>query len=530
MVDGLRLRVVVWVTVALGVPILGSSSLTGIDDQVFRSSEVVEYEEFGSRFAVGDFDGDGYDDLAVGVPEYDFLTTDEVGLVWVFYGSPAGLMDTGYQVFLQTILGIDQQSEEDDHFGDGIAAGDFDDDGYDDLAIGVPGEDIGSLEGTGLVHVLYGSASGVTTDGQQVYSQTQSTILDTAEGGEGFGRTLATGNLNGDAYMDLVIGVPYEDIDLEIAAGAFHVLFGSASGLTTVTQQFWHQNISGTAGAAESGDRFAEILVTGDFNDDTFDDVAVGIWAEDVSAVPEAGAVHVFYGSSIGLTAVDDVEFAQGVAGVEDGPEDDDEFGLGLASGDFDGDGADDLAVGVPFEDFDGESGGGFVHVFMGGPGGLSGTDEEIWHQGSPGILDEVFAGDNCGYPLHTGDFDGDGRDDLVIGCRGDDFVFGMHEGAANVIYGGAGGLSPRGNQFVHQGWEDLFESPEGGDTLPGALASGDFNGGGTDDLIVGVPLEDLGAVIDAGVFQVIYGELGVFDGGFEGGDLLRWSSAVSAP
>src|SRR2546421_608602 len=74
--------------------------------------------------------------------------------------------------------------------------GDFDGDGFSDLAIGVPGE--GPLEEEGAVQVLYGSAAGLKAARNQLWTQDSPGVPGTGDGGHLFGRSLAAGDFNGD--------------------------------------------------------------------------------------------------------------------------------------------------------------------------------------------------------------------------------------------------------------------------------------------------------------------------------------------
>jgi len=208
---------------------------------------------------VTDFNGDGFADLAVGVPGEN----TGAGAVQVLYGSSTGLTAAD-QVWFQDDTGTDS-SEDGDAFGTTLATGDFDGDGLTDLAIGVPGED----GFRGAVNILYGSVIGLNDDGAQFWTQDSTDVEDTAEDGDGFGSALAAGDFNGDGRSDLAIGAPFEDVDGTADAGAVNVLYGSSSGLTATGDQFWHQDVSGVKGIVETGDSFGWALAprNGGFND-----------------------------------------------------------------------------------------------------------------------------------------------------------------------------------------------------------------------------------------------------------------------
>ena len=146
--------------------------------------------------------------------------------------------------------------------------GDFDNDGFDDLAIGVPYEDIGSIEDAGAVNVLYGTATGLSSSYDQIWHQDSPGIVEQSQTGDRFGQVLAVGDFNRDGYDDLAIGVPMEDVGTIVDAGVVSVLYGSSSRLTARGNEYWHQNVSGVEGADETGDRFGWSLAAGDFDND----------------------------------------------------------------------------------------------------------------------------------------------------------------------------------------------------------------------------------------------------------------------
>ena len=104
------------------------------------------------------------------------------------------------------------QAETEDEMGNRLAVGDFNSDGFYDLAAGVQQEDIGAVNAAGAVHIFYGSDTGLTAAGNELLSQNTLGVLDTAEAGDEFGRALAVGDFDRDGYDDLAVGVPYEDV------------------------------------------------------------------------------------------------------------------------------------------------------------------------------------------------------------------------------------------------------------------------------------------------------------------------------
>jgi hypothetical protein len=362
---------------------------------------------FGYALAAGDFDHDGFADLAVGVRGEDDggESIPRAGAMDVIYGTSAGLASPGNQHITQDTAGMQDQAEPYDRLGSSLASADFNGDGYDDLAIGVPYEGIGSASSAGAVQIMFGSADGLqaTNPDDEFWNQGSPDVQDTAETGDLFGIGLAAADFNGDGWPDLAVGVGGEDMVTASDAGAVQVLYGSSAGLqaTNPDDQFWSQGSGGLGDSAEPADRFGIELAAGDFNADGFGDLAVGVPFEDVGSVQDAGAVQVMYGSSAGLqaTSPDDQVWTQGSNGVQDAAEIGDQFGHGLAVGAYQGGATDDLVVGVPFEDLT-TTDQGAAAVLYGGPNGVQATapDDQLWSQDSPDVLDFGEIGDEMGF------------------------------------------------------------------------------------------------------------------------------------
>src|SRR5204863_441085 len=151
----------------------------------------------------------------------------QAGAVHILYGSASGLRATGSQFWSQNSSGILDTAETDDFFGDALVAGDFNGDGFADLAIGVDQEDLGGIDDCGAVNVIYGSSQGLRTTGNQLWTQESSGVLDMAEAEDQFASALAAGDFNGDGFDDLAIGVQGENTN----KGAVQILWGTANKL-----------------------------------------------------------------------------------------------------------------------------------------------------------------------------------------------------------------------------------------------------------------------------------------------------------
>jgi hypothetical protein len=471
--------------------------------------------------AKSDFNGDGHSDLAIGVRREDIGQIEAAGGVNVLYGSATGLQATNPadQFWSQNSPNVEGGAEELDGFGGSLAAGDFNDDGFADLAIGVPNEGIGPIECAGGVNVLYGSATGLqaTNPADQFWSQDTPGVEGGAERCDLFGASLAAGDFNDDGFADLAVGVPNEGVQGAGSAGAVNVLYGSAGGLqvTSPNDQVWHQNSPSVQGSAEPIDVFGWFLATGDFNGEGYVDLAIGIPLEDLSGREDAGAVSVLHGSATGLqaTSPDDQIWHQNSPDVEGGAENFDFFGENVGTGDFNGDGFADLATSVASEDL-GERlpNVGGLSVLYGSAGGLQATApaDQFWTQDSPGVEDQAEAGDLFGFAPASGDFNGDGFDDLSVSALTEDIDDIFDPGAAHVLYGSLAGLQTAApaDQFWHQNSPDVEDQAEEFDQFGSAMASADFNDDGVADLAIGVHFEDLATIFDAGAANVLYGSL----------------------
>ncbi len=384
----------------------------------------------------------------------------------------------------------------------------FNNDKIADLVVGIPNEDQTGKNSMGAFQVFYGASPGGLEDG---FDDVWGPMASGAEANDEFGFSLATGDFDADRYVDLAVGIPYEDVIYSSHnisnAGAIEVWYGAAFGLDSGSTEYWHQDSPGVIGTPEGSDLFGYSLAAGDFDADGFVDLAVGVPHETVYEQHD-GYLHIFYGSAAGLddsdsfyqydASLNQPEEPQGA--ILEPAEANDSFGYVLASGNFNGDSYTDLAIGVPNEDI--ESGSwadaGMVHILYGSDSGLTTTG---WQSFVHPLPDD---GMTFGFSLAAGDFSGDGYDDLAIGSPYYDSPGIADAGSVRVLFGTSSGLTSSGAQ----NWKREFPQDYG--QFGWSLSSGDYNNNGYDDLAVGIPYEDVAGMetyVDAGAVEIFYGD-----------------------
>ncbi|MFD1538823.1 FG-GAP-like repeat-containing protein [Nonomuraea guangzhouensis] len=424
---------------------------------------------FGATAASGDFNKDGYTDVAVGAPN-DTVGGLTGGSVTVFKGSAGGLVTPGTRL---TQANGGGGVEAGDRFGAALAVGDFNKDGYADLAVSAPGEAVGSAAGAGSVSVFAGGSGGLSSG--KWYGQSTGGGGD--EAGDNFGAALAAGDMNGDGYADLAIGVPGEVPYQETAkGGSIYVYKGSASGVVAG----WTAKQEDAGGSTEAGDRFGASLAAGNITGSGHADLVVGAPAEAPGSDPAgSGGIYVIPGAAAGKAA----GFGLTQAGNGGGNEADDNFGAALAVGNFDKDGYADLAVGVPGEAPGAEAKAGALVVF---PGAATKLGTAYWIHENAGA-EPLTAGDRFGAALATGDADHDGYADLIVGAPGKPYgaagagVAFLFRGAPRVANSTVSLTTGRRLTQV-----DAGDVNEGGDNFGSAVALGDVNGDGNAEAVIG--------------------------------------------
>ncbi|MBT2420429.1 FG-GAP repeat protein [Streptomyces sp. ISL-22] len=354
---------------------------------------------------------------------------------------------------------------------------DFNGDGYDDVLTGAPGGTDGGHKGAGYVTVQYGGVKGIgTATGTHrgrtaVFGQATSGVPGGAEPGDGFGTTVETGDLDADGYDDAIVAAPGEDFGSLVDAGRVTVLYGSAEGLRAT------RSVTLQAAAPKAHAGFGLAVAAARFT---------GATPGDVLAVADLRGVDLFTHGTGSLKGTGRVDTTGAPGGDAIRP-------AALTTGNYDADGYADLIVsGQSLE----EDGTGRSAVYTGGADGLA------------------YARDLGGGPATaSGDINDDGYDDLVYGRpdRPDDHHEPLTGGVVGVYFGGEEGV--RGvdeHGTVAQVWtQDVSGVPgtgELGDGFGADLSLADVDGDGYDDLAVGAPGEDIGAVADAGAVWLLRG------------------------
>ncbi|MEV7079703.1 FG-GAP-like repeat-containing protein [Streptomyces sp. NPDC093516] len=418
----------------------------------------------------GDFNGDGYRDVAIGAFAADVGPVSGAGAVVVLYGSSSGVSAARRTVITQDSAGVPGAAEEDDRFGYSLAAGDLDRDGYSDLVVGAQYEDIGDRDGVGSATVLWGGTSGLS--GGKGLPQPS----DLTEWG-GFSSGVATGDFDGDGATDVTItgqsrtrlykgpftrtGGPASHTSLGTFGSTYEVFAGDLNRDGDAERvypflvdgdpggQIGYHGWTGTKYAAtDLPDADGEEGTIADVNGDGYGDLVLGDYQDPRPEKPgghKGGQITVWYGGPSGPDpAQQPTVIHQDTAGVPGAGETGDLFGSALSAGDVNGDGYADIAVGAWAEDIGSVEDAGSVTLLYGSAKGLTGTGAKSWSQDTAGVPGSNETMDAFGMTVRLVDLDKNGKADLVTGAGYENGY-----GAVTVLRGSASGPTTSGSLFV---------------------------------------------------------------------------------
>lgn len=411
---------------------------------------------FGRSIASGfDMDGDGVDDLIVGDP-YDGTYASSSGTVTVLSGSPSGLVDAD-----RSYDGVVYGRNSADYTGCGVSGvADVDGDGYDEVFFGAYGADTYTSSG-GAGYLMYGPVTGAYTTSSADFAVlgTEATAL--------LGYAVAAGDLTGNGVTDLLVAAPYSDWN-GTNSGRLFVVDPTGTG----TLDFDHKAVEGIDGEQYTG----EALLVADVDGDGQDDLVAGSLQASAGTSFYAGSVGVLLGPVTGamdLGSDGDHLFA--------GTDDYDTLGSDISVGDLNGDGTPDLVLSSIYRKDTVGNYNGAVFVYY---GPLSGTGM------GPSDADLTVEGTMSGTSTYTpqfgqaveagSDLDNDGQDDLIVGAE-----YGSSNGQGEVsVFAG-----PLGTGTVASTTADgVVGGPTSNSEFGVALATGDADGDGVDDLFIGQP------------------------------------------
>jgi hypothetical protein len=308
-------------------------------------------DRLGTAVACGDLNGDGIDDLLVAARQAEGPDNARplAGEVYAIFGSTtlASTIAVGLGEQDVTVFGADER----DTLGWGLAAGDFNGDGFDDMLLATWGADgpDNTRPYAGDVYVVFGSPTLAGTV-DTALSEQDVTIFG-ADESDGTYLSVAAGDLNGDGFDEILIGAPSGDGpgNARYEAGEAYVVYGSADLASTIDVALGEQDV--TVFGTEEYDYLGGVVTAGDFDGDGLDDLLIGATCAGGpdNARTCAGEAHIVAGSTT-LAATIDIAQGQNTVTIF-GADDDDGLPGAATAGDVNGDWLDDILLSTPRAD-----------------------------------------------------------------------------------------------------------------------------------------------------------------------------------
>lgn len=380
-----------------------------------------------------------------------------------------------------------------DKLGTSVTSGDLDGDGYDDLVIGAEtgAGPANNRPAAGEVTIIYGGPARAG-DTDLATPPSGVAVVYGAEAGDNLGKTVAAHDLDGDGFEDLILPAPGGDgaANIRTGGGDVYILYGSLTRLPASTDLLTPPVGVVTIYGVDPGDAYGSSVTAGDFDGDGFDDLVLGAAQADgpSNARSAAGDLAVIYGGPVPLSGILDLATPPAGTTFIRGADTGDQLGSSIAAGDVDGDGYDDLIAGAFAGDgpLDDRLSAGEVAVIYGGPTMLPTIDLATPPVGTA-LIYGGDVGDLLGFMVATGDLDGDGTSDLLLGARDADGPSGVRgdSGEVVIIFGDPVRLSdidlaspPPTIEFV---W-----GADSSDGLSSSITAADLDGDGYDEIVVG--------------------------------------------